>query len=165
MNLPQIWRRWWDKQFCLWLRSRDRFGTCYFSLSLPIPHFFLFWKLFLTYLFKISSMTSLNYWFPGDFPIFKKVLFERERDRDRQTDWVCVVGEGQRERKRSLEDSLLSMGSIQGSISWPWDHDLSQNKSQMLNWLHHLGAPLIFFSVLLSIVLTLVSWMKYLFSL
>ena len=45
---------------------------------------------------------------------------------------MCV-GEGHKERER---ENLK-----QGSIPWPWDHDLSQNQEGAPNQLSHPGTP------------------------
>ena len=50
------------------------------------------------------------------------------------------VGGAERGRE-NLKQSLLSTQPDMGLIPQPWDYDLSQNKSQMLNWLSHPGAP------------------------
>ena len=46
-------------------------------------------------------------------------------------------GEGQREREKQTPHWAGSL--MQGLITGPWDHDLSQR--QTLNWLSHPGAP------------------------
>lgn len=39
------------------------------------------------------------------------------------------------------------------SVPWPWNHDLSSNKSQMLNWLSHSCTPHFFLSISNSVPL------------
>ena len=71
----------------------------------------------------------------GEARIFlKRSLFEKERaewERAHKWGWGAQSG---RSRLLNWGRSLTP-----GSISEPWDHDLSQR--QMLNWLSHLGAP------------------------
>ena len=60
-------------------------------------------------------------------------FFFRERKR---AEWA---GEGWWENLKQTPNSVWSL--MLGSISWPWDHDLSWNQDQKVNWLSHPSAP------------------------
>lgn len=42
--------------------------------------------------------------------------------------------------RKKLKQTMLSMDPLRGSISQPWDRDLSWNQESDTNWLHHPGA-------------------------
>ena len=55
--------------------------------------------------------------------IFKKIYLFIEEKESKRARW-----KGQREREAEKQTPLLAQSLMQGSISGPWDHDLSQNQ-------------------------------------
>lgn len=62
--------------------------------------------------------------------IITYLFFEREREN------MSRRGRG----RKKLKQTMLSMDPLRGSISQPWDRDLSWNQESDTNWLHHPGA-------------------------
>ena len=80
---------------------------------------------------------------------FLSYLFFREREKE------CMSRRKGRESSRGErkgKQTPSERGAPPGPISWPWDHDLSRTKSQLLNWLNHPVAPLLLFSNLILIL-------------
>ena len=73
---------------------------------------------------------TFHRWFFKNF-----IVLERKRA------WVGGRGRG-RERENLKSTLQWVWSALQNSVSWPWDHDLPQTKSQTLNWLSHLGNPI-----------------------
>ena len=103
--------------------------------------------------------TSILLW-PGECHIsFLKILFYFLKERG--STCASAVGRGEGESESQADCTVWS--PMWESILWPWDHDWSWNQDQMLNWLHHLGAPIVQFTLLVQIIYFMTKMLLFLY--
>ena len=109
--------------------------TIYISHHIFFIHSSMDWYLVCFHFLVIVNNATINIRVHISFYVFNFNLGEWEREREREA--VRKMGKGREgewqkqrhtEREKLKQASCWAQSLTQGSIQWPWDHNLSQNQ-------------------------------------